>query len=450
MRLSQWLYAGFGTALLLSAVPASGDDTDTYTAWRDRPLDVERTTPMPPPPAEAEGETEAPVPPTVQLGPRPYFLVDDMDDSPLKAQLQGCINDPARKSDFSIGHRGAPLQFPEHTQESYEAAARMGAGILECDVSFTNDGELVCRHSECDLHTTTNILAIPELAAKCSVPFAPAELDADGNVITPASAQCCTSDLTVEEFKSLQGKMDASNPAAQSPEEFLGGTASWRTDLYASRGTVLTHKESIDLFRSLGAKFTPELKSANPDTLMAAGMTQETYAQRLIDDYREKGIDPSYVWAQSFNLDDVLYWIQNEPEFGEQAVYLDGRYDNPDFDHTDPSTYEPTMAELVDNGVRIIAPPMWMLVQSAAGRIVPSMYAFQAYVAGLDIITWTIERSGPLSGGGGWYYQTTSDIVDNDGDMLDVLDVLGRRIGVLGVFSDWPATTTFYANCMGL
>ena len=75
---------------------------------------------------------------------------------------------PFRESDFSIGHRGAPLQFPEHTKESYEAAARMGAGILECDVTFTKDRQLVCRHSQCDLHTTTNILAIPALAAKCT------------------------------------------------------------------------------------------------------------------------------------------------------------------------------------------------------------------------------------------------------------------------------------------
>ncbi len=28
---------------------------------------------------------------------------------------------------------------------------------------------------------------------------------------------------------------------------------------------------------------------------------------------------------QSFSLDDVLYWIEKEPEFGKQAVYLDGR-----------------------------------------------------------------------------------------------------------------------------
>ena len=150
----------------------------------------------------------------VQLGPRPFFLVDDMRPGPLKTRLQSCSEGPFKKSDFSIGHRGAALQFPEHTKESYEAGARMGAGILECDVTFTRDQELVCRHSQCDLHTTTNILATP-LAAKCSIPFTPAQFDAGGNLIQPASATCCTSDLTLAEFKSLRGKMDASNPRAK-------------------------------------------------------------------------------------------------------------------------------------------------------------------------------------------------------------------------------------------
>jgi glycerophosphoryl diester phosphodiesterase len=33
---------------------------------------------------------------------------------------------------------------------------------------------------------------------------------------------------------------------------------------------------------------------------------------------------------------------------------------------------------------------------------------------------------------------------------MEVLDVLGRDIGVKGVFSDWPGTVTYYANCMDL
>ena len=115
---------------------------------------------------------------SVQLGPRPFFLVDDMRDSRLKRQLQSCTDGPFKKSDFSIGHRGAALQFPEHTRESYEAGARMGAGILECDVTFTKDLQLVCRHAQNDLHTTTNILVTP-LAAKCTKPFTPAVLGAE-------------------------------------------------------------------------------------------------------------------------------------------------------------------------------------------------------------------------------------------------------------------------------
>lgn len=194
----------------------------------------------------------------IQVGPRPYFLLDDMDPGPLKSTLQQCADKPLRKSDFSIGHRGAALQFPEHTKESYEAAARMGAGIVECDVTFTKDKQLVCRHSQCDLHTTTNILAT-RLATKCSKGFTPAVFNGDGTLKTPATAQCCTSDITLAEFKTLQGKMDAFDPQATTVEEFMGGTPTWRTDLYASKGTLLTHAESIELFKRLDVKMTPEL-----------------------------------------------------------------------------------------------------------------------------------------------------------------------------------------------
>ena len=150
----------------------------------------------------------------IELGPRPFYLVDGMDNGPLKDTLTQCKKGPFHRTDFSIGHRGAALQFPEHTMESYLAATRMGAGIVECDVTFTKDANLVCRHGQNDLHTTTNIL-LTSLASKCRRPFTPATLDANGNVMTPASAECRTSELTLAEFKTLQGKMDAFNPAAR-------------------------------------------------------------------------------------------------------------------------------------------------------------------------------------------------------------------------------------------
>ena len=126
----------------------------------------------------------------VQLGPRPAFVIDQMKDSALKSRLQSCAAGPFSPTDFSIGHRGAPLQFPEHTAESYKAGAQMGAGLLECDVTFTKDLELVCRHSQNDLHMTTNILKTP-LAAQCTAGFTPARNGED------ASAECRTSDLTL-------------------------------------------------------------------------------------------------------------------------------------------------------------------------------------------------------------------------------------------------------------
>lgn len=382
----------------------------------------------------------------VQLGPRPFYLIDDMDPSRLKKALQSCAKGPFYKTDFSIGHRGAPLQFPEHTRESYMAAARMGAGILECDVTFTSDRQLVCRHSQCDLHTTTNILAT-DLAGKCSVPFTPAD-PVNG---TPAAAKCCTSDITLAEFKTLCGKMDAANPAARTVKEYLAGTPDFRTDLYSTCGTLMSHKESIELFKSLDVKFTPELKS--PEVVMPyeGEYSQQDYAQQLIDEYKDAGIHPRKVWAQSFNLDDVLYWVENERWFGHQAVYLDGRDSDPSFDHNNPATWNPSMEDLAAQGVQVIAPPMWMLLDvNSDNELVPSVYAVEAKAAGLDIVTWTLERSGFLNNGGGYYYKSVSEVIDNDGDAMNALHVLAKDVGVIGVFSDWPATVTYYANCMGL
>lgn len=380
----------------------------------------------------------------VEVGVRPSFLIDQLRDPDLKARLEACADKPMEKTTFSIAHRGAPLQFPEHTVESYRAAARMGAGVQECDVAFTADRKLVCRHAQNDLHTTTTILAT-DLAGKCTRPFTPAEGD------RPASAECRTSDITLAEFKTLTGKMDAANAGATTVDAYMKGTAAWRTDLYAAAGgTLMTHAEYIQLVKAQGLKFTPELKT--PVVPMPYdGWTQEDYAQAMIDEYKAAGIPPEDVFPQSFSLSDILYWIRAEPAFGRQAVLLDDR-DETDkaFDPMDAATFKPSMKELKDMGVNYIAPPMPLLVTVENGRIVPSVYAREAKAAGLKIITWSLERSGPLQKGGGYYYKTINSVVNNDGVIYELVDVLAQRVGVEGIFSDWPATVTYYANCMDL
>lgn len=375
-------------------------------------------------------------------GPRPAYLINQMADGDLKDKLLSCAAQTPTRTDFSIGHRGAPLMFPEHTVESNVAAAQMGAGILECDVTFTADHELVCRHAQNDLHTTTNIVAT-DLGTKCTTPFQAANGD------DAATAECRTSDLTLAEFQTLAPKMDASDSTATTAEAYLGGTADWRTDLYVDNAKLMTHADSIALFRDLGAKFTPELKSPSVE-MPHNGFTQQDYAQKLINEYKAAGIPASDVWAQSFNLDDVLYWIENEPEFGAQAVYLMDEYDIEGYSPQDPATWPNTMTELKDMGINYIAPPLWMLLTLEGNEMVPSALAIAAREAELEIITWTLERSGPLGTGGGWYYQTVAEQVSQDGDYFTVLDVLAQDVGIAGMFSDWPATTTYYANCMGL
>jgi glycerophosphoryl diester phosphodiesterase len=139
-----------------------------------------------------------------------------------------------------------------------------------------------------------------------------------------------------------------------------------------------------------------------------------------------------------------------------------------------------------------LAPQMNVLVDVVDGKYVPSQYAIAAKAAGFKIITWTLERSGFLKqgksnvggpatnvgvtgyNGGGYYstsnggsdaypvgtstaatagtmrqyFPTTKSITDNDGDAYEVLHMLATQVGIVGMFSDWPATVTFYANCI--
>lgn len=387
---------------------------------------------------------EAPV--SVQVGPRPLYLVEGMDDGWLKDRLLSCADRPVHRTDFSIGHRGAALMFPEHSDVAYKAGALMGAGIVECDVTFTKDGYLVCRHSECDLATTTDIVNTP-LNAKCTVPWT-------GPVGPNPAPICCTSDLTVAEFKTLHAKMDASVPSATTAAGFLGGTANWRTDLYTGRAKVVTFRESIELNERNGVKHTPELKNAtHQDRVDAIFGSQARYAQALVDELEAAGVDPRNVFAQSFNPDDVKYWIAHAPRFGKQAVYLDS------IDPTNsPSIERLTYAQLVQlrkDGVRIFAPPVFaLLAVTGAGQIAPSEYAKDIKRAGLDIIAWTFERSDLRKGASdaGWYYMfdPQGKAVKKDSDLYKALDVLARDVQIRGIFSDWPATVSYYASCMRL
>lgn len=356
---------------------------------------------------------------------RALTLAADLPAGALKERLQSCASGPFYPTAFSIAHRGAPLGYPEHSREGYIAAANMGAGVIECDVTFTKDLELVCRHSQCDLASSTNILQT-ELATTCQQPFTPAAS------AEPASARCCTSDITLAEFKTLCARPDITNTQATSVDEFLAPLRSPVIDQPSQCGTVMSHRDSIKLIQRLGAAFIPELK--RPEVPMPFnGFSQQAYADKLLAEYRELGIPAEKIYPQSFSFDDVRHWIKKHPEFAQQTLWLVPRPRQ----ITPPTLQE--LRSLRAQGLKIIAPPIHMLVwQNAQGRIVPTAFAKAARASGLKIITWTFEAA----------KATAAAYGNQPGLMLEALDVLAQDVRVSGVFSDWPGTVTYYANCM--
>lgn len=249
--------------------------------------------------------------------------------------------------------------------------------------------------------------------------------------------------------------MEATTFNALNTSQYLGGrigsTPDWRTNMYAYEcAETMSLKDQITLVESYGLNFTAEAKTPEIPMPFQGNYTQQDFAQQIVDTFNQMSIDPLRVWLQSFLPDDIFYWIKTSPEFGLQAVYLDERAD---LNATGYQTAVDSLPGLAEKGVKIIAPSIWQLItaDNATKTIVPSSYAKAAKKAGLDIITWSFERSGPLEvAGGGYYYSSVANLINNDGDEYSVMDVIAKKVGAIKLFADWPGTVTYYANCFGL
>jgi glycerophosphoryl diester phosphodiesterase len=183
------------------------------------------------------------------------------------------------------------------------------------------------------------------------------------------------------------------------------------------------------------------------------GYTQEQYARDMLNMFVDKGIDPNRVWPQSFLPADIYQWLEEYPDtFGPQAVYLDEDGDTPE-------TFVTAVARLPAlkaKGVNIIAPPFNYLITVGGENndtLIPSAYATAAKAAGLSIISWSFERSGPLAdvyANENYYFSTFASAISYDGQAFDVLNVLANEIGIIGMFSDWSSTVGYFANCFGI
>ena len=212
--------------------------------------------------------------------------------------------------------------------------------------------------------------------------------------------------------------------------------------------SYITVVDSLPGYRN----FTPELKTPpSPVPMPFFGYTQEQYARDMINTFIRRGIDPTRVWPQSFNPPDIFQWIREYPAFGNHAIYLDESVSlrpsylfhadgSPQGD--DPANYSIAVAALPGikaKGVNVISPPInYLLTLTPDNKfIIPSAYANASKAAGLDIIAWTFERSGPLAtvkARDEYYFGSLLNATLTDGRAYEALNILANVIGIKGMF----------------
>ena len=186
--------------------------------------------------------------------------------------------------------------------------------------------------------------------------------------------------------------------------------------------------------------------------------SQQDFAAKIVQDYIDMDVPPENVWLQSSTVADIEYWITTP--YGPQALMLDFEDDRVVGDD------ELWLDAVASTGVKFLGPPMWKLVvpNPEAGKniytsdMIPSPFAEQIKAREMAIIPWTMSRTGdsvttldrPESVD--YYWQTLQGQGLNltEGSRFDLLDVLYKDVGVAGIFDDWPALSTFYANCMDI
>ena len=227
----------------------------------------------------------------------------------------------------------------------------------------------------------------------------------------------------------------------------------------------MTLRESIELNERNGVKHTPELKGGRMTRRRSPaifGSQEQLRAESSPTSCRPRASSRATRFPQSFNVNDVLYWVKNTA-YGRQAVFLvdyDAAKDNILLFDTTGKQLENRADQLKffaelrkregpDHRPGDAGAPRG---QRQPRRAVAAAKDLKAM--GFDIITWTFERADLRQGASqaGFYFDfdPTGAAIKKDSDMYKALDVLAREVKILGIFSDWPATVTYYANCMNL
>jgi glycerophosphoryl diester phosphodiesterase len=432
----------------------------------------------------------------VDFGPRPWYLADRLwgtESLYLASSAEGRTNKlkelqsklswdtcpgPHERNMDTMALGGAAMQFPRNSKEAFVAAARMGAGALGCEVTFSKDGHLVCREQQCDLHYTTDILLNPSLsalAAKCQKPFAAGE-----------GARCCTTDFDLDELKTLCATMNmATEASAKNVAEYLKLSESgWRTTIYQDGhcSPVMAHTDFILLALSLDVSIVSELKDGeystvthtNPALSLKLGDKNKA-AEAFLKDLAELNVNILY--PQSMDKEHVKSFLKNPK--GANAAFRYGPGLKNGYD-TWSNTYKAIFDELKEHTppVKYASVAMNELLiandeYGASFRMTDPAKYFQDN--NMNIFVWTFDAwkarsatcyaSGAVDERWQWYHgQCLSEgqfyqgecsrgsqckwIVYKDADELLILHALFTDAKVKAVFSEWPATVSHYTSCV--
>ena len=358
------------------------------------------------------------------------------------ALLQACgggspnLNTLTGELPLVIGHRGASGTLPEHTLEAYKAAIEQGADFVEPDLVLTRDGIMVARH-EPMLDSTTDV-ALKFPAARRST------RNMDGVTTTAYFA----SDFTLAEIKTLRAVQ--SNAA--------------RSKAFDGLYTIPTLDEVIALVKAEGTRagrtvgIYPEIKHSTFHSDVV-GFGRNVFEDKLVATLHAAygNVATAPVFVQSFEVSNLQYLrtrtsirlvqlIDADDVKDDGSMSLVAPYHKPyDFVvKNDPRTFAdlltPAGLDFVRTYANAVGPWKPYLVKTVNDRVErtgDSTLTINdrrvdgstgvielAHQKGLLVHTWTFRND--ASGYG---------FKDPQAEMAYYM-----RLGVDGVFTDFPAT----------
>jgi glycerophosphoryl diester phosphodiesterase len=320
-----------------------------------------------------------------------------------------------------IAHRGASGYLPEHTLEGYALAIDQGADVIEPDLVFTKDGVLVARHDRY-ISTTTDIADHPEFAGRKrnDAYFEQSEGE--------PREDWWIEDFTLAELKTLRARQ----PREGRSKEFDG--------LYEiptfDEILALAARKSKEAGRPVGVY--PETK--HPGFFESIGLDFEAPLLSALE-----GFDAGPIFVQSFEAP-ILKRLKGKTDAKlVQLVFEETPGAGPNIPLAD-------IAEYAD----AVGPSKGLLITPGADHVMTqSAFVESAHSVNLAVHPWTFrndQENIPLQPPTQLFLVEEAD---SDGFIFDAPASLEAeyqiyyRIGVDGVFTDFPDTAVRVRDAMG-